>query len=178
MSTDRSSNDKTSSRRSFLKRGAILAVPLAAAAAPGAVLVDDGLKARLARLEDGAAIRELHQRWLRAINNVNTVALGTVMPMLTAAESTALQERVRGLAADHSGEPDAVQIAPDGKSAAGRFHCAVEIETPIAQDCTLAQMAHAQGGGFVRRTERRVLQVEYMKTSGEWLIAKAQLATA
>lgn len=171
------SNDKTSSRRSFLKRGAILAVPLAAAA-PGAVLADDRLKERLARLEDGAAIRELHQSWLRAINNSNAMASSASTPLLTAAESAALNERVRGVVADHSGEPDAVEIAPDGKSAAGRFHCTVEIETPIALDCTLAQMAHAQGNGFVRRTERRLLHVEYTKASGEWLIAKAQLAAA
>lgn len=175
MSNGRSSSDKISSRRSFLKRGAILAVPLAAVA-PGAVLADEGLRARLSRLEDEAAIRELHQSWLRAINNADTGALGASTPTLAAAESAFPNQRVRSVIADHLGEPDAVQMAPDGKSAAGRYHCTVEIETPIAQDCTLAQMAHAQGGGFVRRTERRVLQVEYTKASGEWLIAKAQLA--
>jgi len=52
----------------------------------------------------------------------------------------------------------------------------VEIETEIAQDCTLAQMAREQGGGFVRRTERRVLNVEYSKVSGAWSIAKAEFA--
>jgi hypothetical protein len=83
---------------------------------------------------------------------------------------------VRSIAADHAGQPDAIKVAADGKSAAGRFPCAVEIETPIAQDCTLARMAHAQGGGFVRRTERRVLKVEYVKAGGAWAIAKVEFA--
>ena len=59
--------DKTSTRRSFLKGGALLVAPLAAAAPP-AILADDALKVRLARLEDEAAIRELHQTWLRRVN--------------------------------------------------------------------------------------------------------------
>lgn len=153
------SNRNTSTRRSFLKKGALLAAPLAAAA-PAAVLADDGLKARLARLEDEAAIRKLHQTWLREINS------GSGSPM----------EGIRSIAPDHSGEPDAIEIAPGGKSAAGRFHCAVEIETAIPQDSTLAQMAHAQGSGFVRRSERRILTVNYVKASGSWSIANAQFA--
>jgi hypothetical protein len=52
----------------------------------------------------------------------------------------------------------------------------VEIENAIAQDCTVAQMAHAQGGGFVRRTERRELAIEYLKAGGAWTIAKAAFA--
>lgn len=79
---------------------------------------------------------------------------------------------------DHTGEPDAIEIAADGQSATGLFHCAVESETAILQDCTLAQMAHAQGGGFVRRTERHVLRVEYAKTGGAWAIAKAEFTPA
>jgi hypothetical protein len=84
---------------------------------------------------------------------------------------------VRSIAADHAGEPDAIDLAADGKSAIGRFQCAVEIENAIAQDCTLARMAHAQGGGFVRRTERRTLKVEYVKADGAWAIAKVDFAS-
>lgn len=170
-------NKLTSSRRAFLKRGAIMAVPLAAAATPAAVLADDGLKARLARLENQAAIRELHQRWLRQINNVNDgEASHTATPVVASAESAILGQRLRSVAADHSGEPDAIEIATDGKSAAGRFHCVVEAETPIAKDCTLAQMAHVQGSGFIRRSDRRVLNVEYAITNGAWSVAKAEFA--
>lgn len=164
--------DIDSTRRSFLKGGALLAAPLAAAV-PAALVADDGLRARLAKLENEAAIRELHQGWLRRINT----RTGDATALLFAdAEGAASGQAVHSIAADHSGQPDAIEIAADGKSADGRFQCAVEIENPIAQDCTLARMAHAQGGGFVRRTERRVLKVEYVKADGAWAIAKVDLA--
>jgi hypothetical protein len=164
--------DTTSTRRSFLKRGAMLAVPLAAAV-PAAVMAADGLNARLARLEDEAAICELHQAWLRLFN---TRAGDAATSLFADPEGTAFDQAVRSIAADHAGQPDAIEVAADGISAAGRFQCAVEIETTIAQDCTLARMAHAQGGGFVRRTERRVLKVEYVKACGAWAIAKVEFA--
>jgi len=158
--------DTTSTRRSFLKGGALLAVPLATAA-PAAVLAEDELKARLARLEDQAAIRELHQSWLR---RVNAGAGDAVAPL------SALDHAACSIAADHAGEPDAIEIAPDGKSAVGRFQHLVETETRILPDCTLARMAHAQGGGFVRQVERRMLKVEYVKACGGWVIARVESA--
>lgn len=190
MREGRVTTDTTPTRRSFLKGGAVLAAPLAVAL-PAAVMADEGLKARLARLEDEAAIRELHQTWLRRINNNraddttrtgdatrtdHAARAGNAAELFANSESAEFDRSVRGIAVDHAGQPDAIHIAEDGKSAAGRFHCAVEIETAIAKDCTLAQMAHAQGGGFVRRTERRVLKVEYVKTSGAWAIAKLEFA--
>ena len=168
----------TSPRRSFLKRGALLAAPLAAAA-PAAVMADGGLKARLARLEDEAAIRGLHQDWLHRVNtraDDTTGAGDAVTPLFTGSEGAAFDQAVRSIAADHAGKPDVIEVAADGKRAAGRFQCAVEFETTIAQDCTLAQMALAQGGGFVRWTERRVLKVEYVKAGGAWTIAKVEFA--
>ncbi len=164
--------DTASTRRSFLKSGALLVAPLAAAV-PTAVLAGDGLKARLARLEDEAAIRELHQSWLRRIN---TGVGDAATPMFATPEGIALDPAVRSIAADHGRQPDVIEVAADGKSAAGMFPCAVEIETMIARDCTLAQMAHAQGGGFVRRIERRMLKVEYVKTPGAWAIANVEFA--
>jgi hypothetical protein len=166
--------DTTSTRRSFLKGGALLAAPLAAVGVPAAVMADDGLKARLAKLEDEAAIRELHQSWLRRIN---TGAGDAAASLFANPERAAFDPSVRSIAPDHAGQPDAIEAAADGKRAVGRFHCAIEIEHAIAQDCTLAQMAHAQGGGFVRRTERRVLNVEYAKASGAWAIAKVEFAS-
>jgi hypothetical protein len=147
-----------SSRRSFLKTGALLAAPLAAAV-PTAALADDGLKARLKRLEDEAAIRELHQNWLRRVNAAPR-------------DDNGFDKSVRRITADHTGAADRIEVAADGRSATGRFSCTAELETPLAQDCTLAQMAHAQGDGFIRRTERRVLKVDYAKTGDAWAIAK------
>jgi hypothetical protein len=166
--------ETASTRRSFLKSGALFAAPLAAVAAPAVVMADDELKSRLARLENEAAIRELHQTWLRRIN---TGARDTTASLYANPEVAAFDQAVRSIAADHAWEPDAIEFSADGKSATGRFHCAVEIETTIAQDCTLARMAHAQGGGFVRRTERRQLKAEYVKASGAWAIAKIEFAS-
>ena len=158
--TNRGAN---STRRSFLKSGALLAAPLV----PAAVMAGDDLHARLAKLENEAAIRELHQNWLRGVNT-------------GAGDASALfanpDRAVRGIAADHAGERDAIEVASNGRSATGRFHCTVEIESAIPQDSTLARMAHAQGGGFVRWNERRVLHVEYVKAAGAWAIAKAEFA--
>ena len=164
--------DTNYTRRAFLKGSTVLAMPLAAAV-PAAVMADAGLKERLARLEDEAAIGKLHQSWLRQIN---TGAGDAARSLFANRECAAFDQAVRGIAADHAGQPDSIEVAADRKGAAGRFQCAVEIETAIALDCTLARMAHAQGGGFTRRTERRVLRVEYVKDSGAWAIAKVESA--
>ena len=168
------STDTTSDRRSFLKRGALLAAPLVAAAP--AVLADDArdLKARLAKLEDEAAIRGLHQDWLRRINAGDGDA---AKPLFADTQDVAFDSAVRSIAADHSAEPDVIEIASDSNSASGQFYCLLEIETSIPQDCTLAQMAHEQGSGFIRRTQRGVLKVEYAKTFGAWTIAKIKFET-
>ncbi|MGB6451603.1 MAG: hypothetical protein WBE92_12700 [Steroidobacteraceae bacterium] len=145
-------------RRKFLQGGALLAAPIAVASVSAVAIADDGLKARVKRLEDEAAIRELHRSWLREVN---------------AGVSDALPDNaVRRITADHAGTPDKIEIAADGRSAVGHFDYAVEVETPLARDCTLAQMAHAQGNGSMRRTERRMLTVNYAKTGGTWKIGK------
>lgn len=178
------SESSTSTRRAFLKNGTMLAAPLAAVAAPAAVMADGELKQRVALLENEAAIRELHQAWLRRVNTgldagMNSgIGTGVGDAGVVAAaipEAASLDASVRTITADHSGQPDAIEVAADGKNAAGRFHCLVEIETSITPDCTLAQMAHAQGSGFVRRTERRVLHAEYVKSSGVWAMARVTL---
>lgn len=163
-------SDIDATRRSFLKTGALLAVPLAAAA-PAAVLAEP----RLTKIEDEAAIRALHQTWLRQVNTGGCEAAAHLFADPKAAQ---FDRAVRAIAADHAGDPDAIEIAAEGNSAAGRFHYIVEAETTVAPDCTLAQMAHAQGGGTIRRTERRLLNGEYVKGSGGWAIAKLEFAGA
>jgi hypothetical protein len=166
------SKQTNSTRRSFLKSGAILAAPFAAAA-PAAVLADDGLNARLARLENETAIRELHQEWLRRVNSGARGAAAQLFREPAAARNSA----VRAITADHSGERDAIDVAANGTNATGRFSCLVEIESVIPRDSTLGQMAHAQGNGFVPRTERRVLRVAYAKSGSSWAIAKVEFAS-
>ena len=155
------STQSIASRRSFLKGGAVAAAPLAVAIPAAALASQD--KARLSRLEDQAAIRELHQDWLRGLNR-------------GASTGPALAPEVRSLAADHAGEPDLIEIAEGGGRARGRFHFVVELETELPGGVTLVQMARLQGGGRVRRSERRVLSAEYVKAGGAWKVARLEFA--
>lgn len=156
------STNAPATRRMFLKGGALLAVPIAAAASAVA-LADEGMKDRITRLEDEAAIRNLHQSWLRQLN--------------AGGSKGQLDNSVRRFTTDHAGAPERIEIAANGRSAVGYFDYAVEFETPLAHDSTLAQMAHAQGHGTVRRTERRMLTVGYFKTGGTWKIGMVELTT-
>lgn len=163
-----------STRRSFLKGGALLAAPLGLAAASPAKADEDETR-RLARLEAEAAIRELHQTWLKRINagaKADSAQLGADPDAVMG------EETVRRITADPDREPDAIELAADGNRATGRFPCIVELESSIAQDCTPARMAHAQGGGIRRRRARRVLTVDYVKKNGAWAITEARFASA
>jgi hypothetical protein len=150
-------------RRSFLKGGALLTAPIALASVSAAALADEELNTRLMRLEDEAAIRELHQSWLRQVN--------------AGGHPTLHDSAVRRITAHHAGAPDRIEVAADGASAFGYFDCVVQSETSLAEDCTLAQMAHAQGHGTVPQTERRILTIEFTKASGTWRIGKVTSET-
>ena len=167
------SKHTTASRRKFLQGGALLAAPMVGVAAASASALalsragsgGDALKARLALLTDEAAIRELHQSWLRRVN---------------AGEAEAVPgAAVHKITADATGSADRIEIAAGGRSAVGHFDCAVELESPLAADSTLArtlvEMVHAQGHGAVRRTERRRLTVAYIKAGTGWKIESTAL---
>lgn len=160
-------DDSNSSRRSFLKAGALLATPLVAAA-PAPALAGKSAVGN-ARLEDEAAIRALHQAWLRSINLGNWADAAR---MTAGPRRVALEAGVRSIASDPIGEPDAIALEADGRRASGRFACTVEVVTELAQDSTFAQMAHAQGGGIARATERRTLAVGYVKSADGWKVEK------
>jgi hypothetical protein len=151
-----------STRRSFLKGGALVAAPLAAAGA-AAVVAENQHKAKLERLEAEAAVRALHQDFMRKVNTGDR------------AEAARLGKAVTGLAPDHQGAPDEIRLAADGLTATGRFALVVETATELARDCTLAQMAHVQGEGWVRSSAPGVVKADYVKAEGGWTIAKLRL---
>lgn len=66
------------------------------------------------------------------------------------------------------GPRDTLDIAPDRRSATGRFHCNVLAEAAIAADSSLAAMARQQGQGTVRWWEDGVFDCNYVKTGGAW----------
>jgi hypothetical protein len=119
---------------------------------------------RVTHLEDEAALRTLHHSWLRQVN--------------AGERGTQLDAAVYRITADHAGAADRIELAADHRSAVGYFDYAVELETLLVRDSTLAQMAHAQGHGVTRRTERKLVTVDYTKANGSWRIAKVTLATA
>jgi hypothetical protein len=155
--------NKTATRRTFLKGGALLAAPIAVTSTAAVVMADDRLAHRVAHLEDEAAIRSLHGSWLRQVN--------------AGEHDTRLDASVSRITADHAGAADRIEVAADHQSAVGLFDYAVELETPLAQDSTLAQMAHVQGYGVTRRIERRLLTVSYTRSRGAWAIGKIALNT-
>jgi hypothetical protein len=165
------STASTSSRRAFLKGGAIAAAPLAVAV-PAAMAEGDH-RARAQRLQDEAEIRALHQAWLRKMATSSDASA-----LFAGAKAASLPKSVRGVAADHAGEADRIDVAADGLRASGRFATLVDLETELPRDTTLAQMAHAQGQGVVRTTERRTLHASYVKAAGGWAIARVELEGA
>jgi hypothetical protein len=64
------------------------------------------------------------------------------------------------------GENDAISLSPDRQTAVCMMHCGVELETAIGPICLLVEMARAQGGGFVRRSESGVFEQSYIKREG------------
>jgi hypothetical protein len=151
--------DQTTSRRSFLKTGALAAAPLAVLTPAAAFAADDGSKARLARLEDEKTIGTLHRLLMREVNGgERKVAKG-----LTA------------LADDPSHELKIV-FTDDGRSASCRRACTASFRTEFTGHSTLEQMHRLQGQGMHSREESRELVAEYKKGKHGWAIERVRLA--
>jgi hypothetical protein len=160
---------KTTDRRSFLKTGAAVAAPLAAAV-PVAALAGDDSRARLARLEDERAIEALQRKFVRYLNGA-----GDCGEFVARSGSVELGEGLRAIAEDMSREPELV-LADDGRTATARCACRVEREVEFAGDSTLEQMARLEGLGSHRHEQRQVLATEFVKGKDGWRIAGARLA--
>ena len=161
-------------RRLFLA-GAALSAPIVAATAATAGTrgeEGDGLRARLATLEDLAAIREINDGYVRA---VNARARHAAARLFEDPARAVLDPGITSLAADPLGEPDAIEIAADRATAVARVACVAQTETAITPSCPLVEMAREQGEGVVRRAERRVLEIAFVRDDGVWKIAQAHL---
>ena len=152
----------TTTRRSFLKTGAIVAAPLAVAAPARALAADD----RLGRLEDERAVEALQRKFLRHLSGTDDCG-----EFIASSEAVELGEGLRAIAAAHDAE---LELAEDGRSATARCACRVEREAEFAGDCTLEQMARFQGHGSHRFAEERVLAMEFVKGRQGWRIAAAR----
>ena len=160
----------TTSRRSFLKTGVVVAAPLAVAAAPVAALAADDSRARLARLEDERAVEALQRKFLRYLNGA-----GDCGEFIASADAVDLGEGLRAVAEDMRHEV-ALEFAEDGRSARARCACRVEREAEFSGDTTLERMARFQGQGSHRFAVERVLAMEFVKGNDGWRIAGARFA--
>lgn len=166
------SAQSTSSRRSFLKGGAIAAAPLAVAL-PAAALAAEDHRARARRLQDEVEIAALHQAWLRKLATSLDAS-----PLFAGAKAARLDPAIQRVSADHAGEADRIEVAADGLSARGQFAVIVDLESQLPHAGTVAQMARLQGGGVVRHAEGRTLHASYVKQAGAWAIAEMELRAA
>lgn len=165
--------DTQSTRRSFLKGGALVAAPLAAIGAPAAAALADDKQDRLARLEDEKAIRDLHASWTRHLATGDRAAAAT----LYASDKCACA--LAGIASVAAHHADAFELSANGRKASASYAATVEVETLIAPEDTLTQMLHAQGEGYARTTEARTLKADYVKTpEGKWAIANLEFQQA
>lgn len=160
------------SRRSFLKSGVLLA-PLAAA--PAAALAEEGAAPRLARLEAEAAVRTLHAQLLRRINKGDRAAAAALFadPQRATVDDTWL-----AITSPPDADPPLIEVSADTRKASGRYACVVESVIDLPLDSSFAQMAHAQGGGYIRQAERKIMIVDYVRNDIGWAIGRTQFANA
>lgn len=162
-----------SGRRGFLRKaGAALAAPLAAGAASASPRLPDERdtsQARLARLEDVDAIRQLTRRYVRHVNAGEHREAAALFARPPNADT---RTGPTTLATDPLGGEDTIDIAANGATATARLHCSAEMETPIEPMTPLVEMARAQGGGVMKRSERGVLEGAYVKLGGCWKIER------
>lgn len=155
-------------RRSFIKTGALIATPLAAAA-PVAALADDGTRAKLARLEDERTVERLQRKFIRYLDGG-----GDCGEFVASSDAVDLGEGLRSIAEDTSREAS-LELSEDGLRARSRCACKIERETEFTGDTTVERMARFQGQGSHRHSERRVLATEYVKGKDGWRISGARI---
>jgi hypothetical protein len=152
-------------RRAFLKSGALVAVPSVAIGIPGAAMAEDGSKAALARLQDERAIEALGRDFVRVFNRGG--AQDAVSPSL---------QGVTKLSLDHAEGAHSLAFAPDGTSATARFDCTAEVAEELVGNATIVQMARLQGNAASSQTVRKTLSAYYARYADGWRIASIDLA--
>lgn len=163
------SNDMHTTRRSFLKSGALVATPIAAVAVPAAVFAEDGSKARLARLEDERAIEALNRDFLRRFNKGGAAQTAELFARGDAPELPGAITRLTIVDDDAPGE---LELADDGATASHRFACMAETESVLEGNETIVQMARFQGNYAVRTEKSRMLSAKYVRLPNGWAIEK------
>ncbi len=185
-------------RRSFVwKAGAALSATAASvfAGAPERTRSDAGeMKARLARLEDLNAVRQLHDAYARHLNecayhDILDLFADDARVEFAGGVFVGKDRGVRRLFVEHFGrvkevlpepvhtflqrethEHDAIEIAAGRLTATARFHVTVHAEAAIAPGCPLVDMALQQGGGVIKWVETGIFENVYAREGATWKI--------
>ena len=161
------------SRRSFLKSGALVAAPLAVVATPAAAaFAHDGSKARLMRIEDERAIEALNRAFLRTFNAAGAKRTGE---FFASGKAPKLARGMTGLALDAAAEPERFELSEDGARASARYAVTADFAHALEGEGTLVEMARLQGNGPVRLSEARTLVADYVKRAEGWTIERLRL---
>ncbi|KPL67767.1 hypothetical protein SZ64_06340 [Erythrobacter sp. SG61-1L] len=162
------------SRRSFLKSGAIVAAPIAVVASPAAAaaMADDGNRARLAMLEDTRAIEALNRSFVRRFNGSGMAATAE---LFADGKAPQLADGAARLSLDDMEEPAHFELAEGGARASAHYVCTVETEHALDGEDTLLQMARMQGNMAHRSSERHLLKADYVRRESGWVIESIRL---
>jgi hypothetical protein len=193
-------NTRNTRRNFFLQGGAVLGAGVATAGAAGlmptrATAPDAQLRQlqwQLANAADREAIRQLHLTFVTHVGNQayeSAAALFTEEAELhlsgaSAAGKRAIERlfgeqyrlqqlpRLHGAHRQNAAQRnDAVTLSDDARQATATFHGEQELCTPLAADCTAAEMARLQGNVASRRWEVGRFDARYVKAEGQWKIA-------
>jgi hypothetical protein len=77
---------------------------------------------------------------------------------------------VHGFLLDHAQQQDAVEVAPDRKSAKARFHCLVQAWARDTSEYPMMDLARQQGQGILQWWEGGLYENSYVKEGEAWKI--------
>jgi hypothetical protein len=162
-------------RRFFWKAGAALSAPLAVNAAETSAAPAEDIGKLKSRLRDQDAINGIHALQRRLARHINAGAIDQAGGLFVDPADAAVLSGLSHLAPVDFGDNDVIELASNCKTASAESHCVVDTETAIPVDCTLADMAHQQGDGVLRRTNDRILRADLVQQRGEWKIRRLTL---
>jgi hypothetical protein len=79
---------------------------------------------------------------------------------------------IHGFLLDQTQEKDAIDVAPDRKSAKARFHCLMQAGVQVVSDSPMMEMARQQGQGILQWWEGGIYENSYVRDGNIWKIRR------
>lgn len=157
----------TADRRAFLKGGALIAAPVAVSMPILAQAAEPVAESE--RIEDERAIARLRARLL---SRINTGDHAGASGLFLDARALALEDDLESIRDLLESETSVFDFRADQHRAVMSGPCVVGYAKALAQDCTFAAMAHAQGSGITRHEVHRILSLDCIRSQDGWKIAR------